>query len=231
MYGKIVFSLFFVLLVLESISQTSSEHMVWVQASEKLTINPSNSVTFLFQKRLFLERAQSYQHLYWLSFNHKFRGDVSLGGGAMYFTNKTRLYKELKSVPEFRPFQYMTIKRTVGVSSLNLRFMFEQRCLSITSQDAVEPMSRFEVRYRMRLTSTFRLADKYWLELSNEYFINGNLDIDQHFSQNRLTSLVKYKRGQFDLFAGYMHWLVNTSNGNETRHSWCVGIGHTFVKK
>lgn len=222
---------FFAFLCLESVSQTSSEQMVWIQASEKLSLDSSNSVTFLFQRRIFLEKTHSYQHLYWLSLNHKMKGNVSLGCGAMYFTNNLILYQELKSVPEFRPFQYVVINRAIGYGSINLRFMVEERWLSNVSQDDIEPMDHFEMRCRVRLNSTTKLAKRYWLELSNEYFINGNLNVDEHFSQNRFSTLVQYKRSAIDVFAGYMHWLVNTSNGNESRHSWCVGIGHHFVYK
>lgn len=211
-----------------ALGQLPSEQLVWLQASEKISLNDPLSVTLLWQQRLFLERADVQQSIYWVSGDYKLNSISSLGGGLMYFTYTRPLEAEVKAVPELRPFQYLTIKRSLGAVKLSLRNMIEERYLSEVIQDEIIPNQRLEIRYRFRLKSTIPVARKSKVVLSTEYFINGGANQANRFSQNRAVALWQQKIGPVSMSAGYMHWLVNTSMGKEVRHSWQVQLHHSF---
>ena len=209
-------------LTFKGVSQSRSEHMIWLQATEKVQFNPTVSGLVLVQKRLFTERAQTYQDLIWVSGDYQLK-HLKAGGGMMYFSYHKRLASSFKAVPELRPFQYLTYGGRMATSlwTYHIRAMVEQRFLSQVTGDEVATGKDFQLRYRLRCNATFELAPHTLLKLGNEFLWAHEMEL----VQNRATAELAYAFRPFGLAVGYMNWYVKGIR-QPWRHSWLLKISH-----
>ena len=203
-------------------AQTSSEQMEWIELVQKVTFNDRLSSTFLFQNRNFLERSNTYQNIYWGSLEMK-ANPVNIGGGLIYFTYHKQVEEDFRSVPEIRPFQYLTKSWNSNRWSYGVRAMVEQRYMSKVVNAEVRPAEEFCMRYRVRLKSNWQFSSIAKLDLRNEIFWQTG-----EVNQNRASARVVFKMPVFHAGLGYMHWWVNTSSGSEHRHSWLFSVSHQY---
>ena len=227
-FAKILRFILLLLLViagLAALSQEKNQPMIWMEATQKTAFTERFSTTLLFQRRVFLDLENTHQHIYWLSGNYKLAPSVTVGGGLIYFTYHRAVGEEYSSIPEYRPFQYITLSHRLLGASFSLRAMIEERYMSEISDGEVHRGSKFNTRYRMRLKSLIPIYQQLQLELSNELLLNGHHLPTDLFGQNRAIARAKYKTGKWEISGGFLHWLVNTSAGKEHRPTGLLGVG------
>jgi len=221
----------FVLIVFFSRAQNPSDPMIWIQATGKVTISKKVSALLLFQHRIFLEKEQTTQQIYWASGGYKLTKKLTLGGGLIYFTYQKKVGDTHRFVPETRPFQYLAYSDKLGEIKLGFRAMIEERYMSNVVSGEIQRGEKFNTRYRFRTKALVPLSNKFKLELSNEVLLNGQRQNSDLFGQNRAIARVHYGIKNWSFFAGYMQWTVNTSKGIVQRPSGLVGFGHKFSLK
>lgn len=214
---------------LTSLGQNKSQPMVWMEAWGKVNISEKVSALALIHHRIFLDKDQTYQDIYWLSGDYKFGKNVSIGGGLMYFTYHKAVGEGFEFVPETRPFQYIIYRPSIGKVKFRIRAMVEERYMSDVVNNEIDPLERFNMRYRFRVRANIPLVNKFSLELSNELLFNGQQLEAEVFGQNRARGLVCYKvTEKIGVSAGYLQWTVNTSKGIEQRPSAFFGANYKF---
>lgn len=218
--------LFLLIAGLVALSQEKHQPMVWMEATQTTKFSERFSSTLLFQRRVFLHKERTYQHIYWLSGNYKLKPKLTVGGGFIYFTYHRKVGEGYASVPEVRPFQFISFSHRIGNTRLSIRTMVEERYMSEVIDGKVLPREAFNTRYRFRIRGFISLTEWVDLELSNELLLNGNHQPGDTFGQNRAIGRVKYKKDRWELSSGYMHWLVNTNAGAEHRPSLLLGAGY-----
>jgi len=206
----------------------TNESMIWIEAIESVKFNKRFSTTLLWHHRIFFDRENTYQDIYWASGNMKVGKNFTLTAGVIYFKYHRMTGGNYLSVPETRPFQAATYKTNIGKTKMAFRFMLEERYLSKVDEGKIMEGHNFNIRFRNRLSFFIPLHDKLSLELSDELIFNGqqmNVDV---FAQSRARARLHYKIGKFSVNAGYLHWLVNTKKAFQHRNSLMVGVKHKF---
>ncbi len=195
--------------------------MVWIHASEKVHFTPSFSSLFLVQKRLFLEKSQTYQNLFWFSSAYHLKR-FHVGAGIMYFTMHKYLASTYKPVPEIRPFQYVSFSgNATPVWSYQIRAMTEQRLLSKVTGDEIDTREDVQLRLRVRCNNVFALARNLSIKVSNEFLWAH----DKGFVQNRAFAELAYQFRSLRLSTGYMNWYLKGIQ-KPIRHVWLCRIDH-----
>lgn len=220
--------LLFINLAMAQSKPRSNESMIWIEAIEKVKFNNRFSSTLLWHHRIFLDREQTYQNIYWASLDAKLTKNFSISGGLIYFRYHKYSHDKYLAVPEVRPFQSITYSTALGKVKTSFRFMVEERYMSQTRNGEVMNDHDFNFRFRNRLKAIIPMNSSMKLELSNEYIINGSsMDVDR-FNQNRASARIHYyiKPLNLDINAGYLHWLVNTTKEMQHRHSLMIGVKH-----
>lgn len=207
----------------ESISQSKPEQTIWLEVSETASIGPRVSVLLLFQNRQFLNRRSTYQNLYWLSADYKV-GNLSIGGGMMYFEYHKLLASTYKSVPEVRPFQFVRFQVSGTRWNFHLRAMMEERYMSDVEKNEIYDMNHLEIRFRFRTNTSYKLNSKLSLALGNEVFFYK----ENGFIQNRAIAELRLKLRSVRLSAGYMNWYLKEL---PIRHSWLIRFNHRISVK
>ncbi len=203
-------------------AQTTSEQMEWIELVQKITFNERLSTTLLFQNRNFLERTNTYQNIYWGSLEMKAK-PVNFGGGMIYFTYHKQVAEDFQSVPEIRPFQYVSKSWKSDRWTHSVRAMAEERYMSKVVNTEVMPAQDFCMRYRLRLKTNWQFSCIAKLDLRNEIFWQTG-----EVNQNRASGRVIFKLPIANAGLGYMHWWVNTAAGAEHRHSWLFSVSHHY---
>jgi len=226
--SKVLRFLLLLLLLIAGLVALSQEKqpMIWMEATQTTKFSERFSSTLLFQRRVFVSKDNTHQHIYWASGNYRVKPSFTVGGGLIYFTYHRKVGEWYASVPEVRPFQFVSFSSRVGNARLSLRTMVEERYMSEVMDGEVLPREAFNTRYRFRLRGFISLTEWRDLELSNELFLNGNHQPGDTFGQNRAIGRFKYKKGTWELSSGYMHWLVNTNAGTEHRPSLLLGAAY-----
>lgn len=204
----------------------SHENMVWVELTEKVDFNDQFSTTLLWQHRVFTDREQTYQDIYWASLNAKISRNFQLSGGLIYFVYHKQSYDRYFNVPEVRPFQAITYFTQWGNVKTNFRLMLEERYMRTVSEGAILKGHDFNLRLRNRITATVPITSAIHLELSEEYLLNGQYQEVPRFDQNRAMARLHYvvKPIHLDLNVGYLHWLVNMPQQKQHRHTLMLGV-------
>jgi len=230
-YLRFINLLIFAFIVFSSMAQNPSDPMIWIQATEKVTISKKVSALLLFQHRIFLEKEQTSQQIYWASGGYKLTDKIAVGGGLIYFTYHKMVGDSYKYVPETRPFQYVSYTDKLGKVKLDFRVMVEERYMSSVVDGEIQTGEKFNTRYRIRTRGFIPLSKRVKVELNNELLFNGhNLESD-FFGQNRVTLRVHYSLKNWSFLGGYMQWTVNTAKGIVHRPSGLVGFGHKLSLK
>ena len=224
---RFIFLLLLLIAGLAALSQPT-QPMVWFEAVECAQENGNFSTTLLFQRRVFLEKEHTYQHIYWASGNYKLDARFSVGGGLIYVAYQKEVDEGYATVPEIRPFQYLTFTQKLGNTKWTLRNMVEERYMSSVMQNEIQKTSKFNMRYRFRLKGLIPISNRLGLELSNEVLFNGKQLPVKVFSQNRAVARLRYMLGNWSINGGVMHWLVNSSTASEHRPALLVGFSHKF---
>ncbi len=209
----------------------SHESMIWIEAIEKVQINDRFSSTLLWHHRIFIDREQTFQDIYWLDLNGRISQNFSLTGGVMYFTYRKDVQGFNLSVPEWRPFQAITYTSRIGKSKVNLRLMVEERYTKKVNEGHFMDEYHFNVRLRNRAQVFLPVTHQMQLEISEEILLR-NINLGRGvFDQSRGRVRLHYYpgNGKFGFNAGYLHWLLNTSDDLEHRHSIMVGVKHRLV--
>lgn len=219
-----------ILLILTTVSLVglgqTTQPMIWVEAIQHTKLDKRFSTTLLFQRRVFLNQENMYQHVYWVDGAYKLTSNVTVGGGMIYLKYHKRLDEQFKGVPEVRPFQFLTINQKIGDARLSLRSMIEERFLSTVNGDKVQSINDFSTRYRFRVRTYFLVMRGVTLELSNEVLLNGQNE--DRFDQNRAVARLRYSVKSWTFNGGCMDWRVNTSGGMKKRPSLLIGVSHKF---
>ena len=212
------------------LGQDKRSPMIWMEATQKTVFNPQFSTTLLYQRRVFVMKDHTYQQILWAGGNVQLTPKVTLGGGLIYFVYHRNIGERFGNVPEIRPFQYVNFHRQVGAVNLSLRTMAEARFLSTVVHDQVEIADRFNVRVRLRLKGHIPLGKQLLLEVSNEAFFNGHFLSTHTFDQNRWVNRLIYKRGNWQLHGGVMHWWVNGAHGWQHRPTALIGLNYSYSR-
>ena len=208
------------LTVLDVTGQRESEQTIWLQTSEQVQLTQRVTALLLYQRRVFLNREDTYQNLYWLSAGYKIR-NTSLGGGFMYFKYHRQLASVHRAVPEIRPFQYVSYIHTKKDWTLGLRAMVEERYLSSVHENQIEELDHLEIRGRLRTNSSYQFNARFSLLVGNEVFFPR----EHGFVQNRFSAEVGVKLRPVKLSFGYMNWYLDEL---PVRHSWLLRFHHRF---
>ncbi len=220
---RIVIILIGFVTVFDNYAQPKSERTFWVQTSEQLQVAPRTSVLLLYQRREFLDREHTHQHLYWVSAGYKMR-NASLGGGIMYFTYHRQLKSKYGAVPEIRPFQYVSLMRTVNAWTFGARAMLEERYLSEVHENEIKSMNHLEFRGRLRVNVNHQLHRKMNLLTTNELFMRP----DDRLVQNRFTAEFGIFLHPIKVSVGYMYWYLE---GLPIRHCGLLRVHHRINVK
>jgi len=209
---------------------TRHESMIWMEAVEKVKLSNRLSTTLLWQHRIFFDRQETYQDIYWLSASGKISQNLSLTGGIMYFTYHRFSFDRHLSVPEWRPFQSIAYTKKLGKVKTNFRVMFEERYTRSVEKGSLQDDHNFHMRLRNRVQVFVPLHSLFQLEISEEILLR---DIHQGkgvFDQSRARARLHFSpgAGSFSINGGYLHWLVSTATEWQHRHSIMVGVGHKF---
>lgn len=209
--------------------QRKEEKMIWLQAMGQTSFMKERfSSTLLFQRRIFPDRQDTHQHLYWLSAVYYPDPSLTIGGGFIYLDYFRPVGEHPQSVPEIRPFQSIGYKKTLRKSKISFRLMIEERFLTEIENQELQTTKAFNLRYRGRFRIIFPAFQKLRIELSNELILNGQLLDVSVFGQNRGIARLHYNLDIFKLSAGYLHWLIKTSSGYEYRNTLLLGISRSF---
>ncbi len=202
--------------------QAQSESMIWLQVSDRVQFTSGVSGLFLVQKRYFLDQTNTYQDLYWASGAYHLK-NLQIGGGFMHFSAHKHLTSTYRSVPESRPFQYLSFSGKVARTrwKYHIRAMVEERLLSKVTGDEVFTQQDFQLRYRLRSNLIFQFARNTSLRLSNEWLWADALA----FVQNRAFAEVTHTIKSLRLSAGYMNWHVKGIE-KPWRHVGLLRIDH-----
>lgn len=203
-----------------SSAQSDSESVMWIEASEKIEFSSSTSGLLLFQRRIFLDRPNTHQHLFWISGHHRINR-FKIGGGLMYFTYHKYLDNSYQSIPEIRPFQFLHYSVSKKKFACDFRMMAEERYLSEIKESEILFARNLELRYRFRPRVSFTVSPKSKISLSNEVFWTG-----EALTQNRAVGSISHQIKALTVSAGYMHWLVQVQDGYEVRNTWMVQVQH-----
>ncbi|MEQ8239114.1 MAG: DUF2490 domain-containing protein [Cyclobacteriaceae bacterium] len=206
--------------------KTTNEPMIWFELIESIKLNDRFSATLLYQHRTFLDREETYQNIYWVSGNMKLTKPLTVTAGLIYFQYHKLSSANYLTVPEVRPFQAISYTTSVGSLKMSFRYMLEERYLSKTNQGEIVDGHNFNFRQRTRLRAYYPISEHFKLELSEEFFLNGQQMETDLFSQNRASMRVHYNLGDFNFNIGYLDWLVNTTNELQHRHTLLVGMSH-----
>lgn len=231
---RIFFKLFLVLLLLfVGFAQDKSirhESMVWIEAIEKVKLNDRFSSTLLWHHRIFFDREETYQDIYWLSVNGKVSKNWSLTGGLMYFTYHKKAFDQYVSVPEWRPFQSVHYTKKLKGTKVTLRVMLEQRYTRRVGEGGLQSDHDFDMRLRNRAQVFIPLSSRLRVEISEEILLRDIHHGKGLFNQSRARARLHFSPGlgKLSINAGYLHWLVNTPNEYQHRHSVMVGLKHTL---
>ncbi len=231
---RILFFSFFLSFVLSTFSQNkpqSHESMIWIEAIEKVQFNDRLASNFLWHHRIFFDREQTYQDIYWLDISGKVSQNLSLTGGVMYFTYHRFSFDRFLSVPEWRPFQSIAYSRKFGKVKTKFRLMFEQRYTRRVEEGHLQNECNFNMRLRNRVQAFVPIGSQFQVEISEEILLRDINHGKGIFDQSRGRVRLHYYPGggKFGINAGYLHWLLNTSDDLEHRHSIMVGVRHRIA--
>jgi len=206
----------------------TSESMIWTEGIEKVKLNNRFSSTLLWQHRIFFDREETYQDIYWLSIAGNVSQNLSLTGGIMYFTYHKESFGRHLTVPEWRPFQAVTYSKSFGAFRSSFRCMVEQRYTRRVGPEGLQRANDFNLRVRNRLQLLVPIQPRWQVEFSEEVLLrnlqNGNRTFDQ--SRARIRLHCHPGLGDLSVNAGYLHWLVSTASALQHRHAAMVGVSH-----
>ncbi|MDW3195491.1 MAG: DUF2490 domain-containing protein [Cytophagales bacterium] len=196
--------------------------MIWLHFSEKVNFTPRLSGLALFQKRYFLDRHNTYQDLFWASGGYQLK-NIQFGGGMMFITTHKLLTSVYKSIPEHRPFQYLSYTSAIPETRwrFQIRAMVEERFLSKVMENEIATAEAFQLRYRLRSNLMFDFARNAQFKLSNEWLCTHELDL----TQNRAFAEVAYAFKTLQVSTGYMNWYIKGIN-KPWRHIWLLRVDH-----
>ena len=218
---------------------TSEQSVIWGVLTERVKWDEKWSSIVNLQYRAFVDKEQTAQTIINLASFHK-SDNVTLGLGFIYFDFKRPLAEgaDGKNIPEWRPYQNININTKKSKLDINTRFGVEER-FQKTVENGKLSHTAFTLRFRLKWELVYKLwqgekDNSLLFRLSTEPMLQFGKNVDYNtFDQNRFITLLSFQPDkEWSFNTGYMHWTLQTSNGNfSIRHVWLLGLTHTIHVK
>lgn len=213
---KITLSLLFILCLIghEVKSQRKVQHdnFIWLTYTLHKSLKNNWKATLFLQSRRFAFPDRQHQFKPAIGVSKSWSSGISAGMSISYFLQAVPGNRQEVDVvrPEWRPFQFISLKQKIGSSTVSQRFMVEERWIHNTANGELVDGSTFSfrLRYRVMYLKPLDEAADWKLNINNEVMVNAGESVNAHvFDQNRLYLGLRRKISeQLEADVGYMYW-------------------------